>query len=529
MNAILGRICEVASRRKKLGETRGAARLEVSFKPLCVMPGRGKPPEWIKDQTLKVVRTVRDPREVGGVGDSILLTPMESAPWLSPLVVNPSLAYGQPPQRLRVSLRWWKDAKPGPLTVSANGHRRTFRFRKAGKQFAATVPTKDLFPDRMSLPAEVAVRFEKLAAGMTIMPEAARCCSRVRNGRGVRHRIEGDWYSLEAHAGESGGGISSLREQGRGLEHFPNCDDWVGNVFDYGGHVDVAEVGWGNRLDDVEMTAVASLRDGPATRLALEGVLSEDRKLHTTASFTLLDDLPLVLLRREVLRHKGKAKKDDKDDKSPRERVDDVVRVALGFRSRFALRKEDEAGGRVLSVDDDRFAVVRCAQTHDQLHNGWRLTHGWVVAEHPGRQACMMYLFDGKNAPVLGVNMGHRMLTLESRWLPLPVGPESGTGFALALTAGEVCGADPEGAWVATRRPLQDGGVECVVIGRWRSATADPKAVFRLGARRVETPLERMLLPGVGSIRVGTAVVRAGRMSQSFSAVAGGVPARRPS
>lgn len=51
---------------------------EIKFTPKCVLPERTQVSEWLKDQTLSLTRTALDPREVGGPGDSIVLTPAES-------------------------------------------------------------------------------------------------------------------------------------------------------------------------------------------------------------------------------------------------------------------------------------------------------------------------------------------------------------------------------------------------------------------------------------------------------------------
>ena len=527
MNAILGRICEVKRNRLagKKGEA-GQAYL-ISFKPVCVMPSRRKPPKWLDGQTLKISRRVTDPREIGGIGDSIVLTPSESTRWLFPLSVTPAIVQGRLPSHLQVRLRWWKDDKPGPVTVCGNGRQRTVRLRKAGRQFSAKVATADLLQGHYSLPFRLTVAFDKLTAGTTILPESPPFACEIHRSGSVQQRLESDWYALDVYSGEYGGGITRLREQGRDLEHFPISDEWVGGIFDHGGHVDVAEVGWGNRLRDVEMTARSTRRDGPATRLSLEGVLSAEEKLHTTASLHVFDDLPLILTQREVLRHKGKEKKDDKNGKGPRVRADDVTRVALGFSSHFLLRAEDRVAGRVLSVDDGRFAVVRCARARDALRNGWRLTDGWLVVEHPVRDACMLYLFDTENAPVLGMYLGDRVLGVKPRWLPVPVAPESGAGFTVGISGGEICGAGVEGAWVACRRPVM-GGVACALLGRWKRSRANAKVAFKLGGQEVEATLRELLLPGIGSIGVASAVIAGGHMNRPFTAAAGGIQVRRP-
>ncbi|MGD2175001.1 MAG: hypothetical protein PVJ27_06325, partial [Candidatus Brocadiaceae bacterium] len=130
MRSLLGKITDLKKRGKRGSGSGTLRRLEVSFKAACVMPGRTKPPEWLKDQKLKVTREVADLREVGGVGDSIVLTPSESARWLYPLSAEPDTSYGEAPAKLELSLRWWKDKKPGEFTVFANGRRVSGKFAK---------------------------------------------------------------------------------------------------------------------------------------------------------------------------------------------------------------------------------------------------------------------------------------------------------------------------------------------------------------------------------------------------------------
>ena len=141
-----------------------------------------------------------------------------------------------------------------------------------------------------------------------------------------------------------------------------------------------------------------------------------------------------------------------KDKNPPSEPIDAMVRVSMGFRAAYPLEDSGSSGSRILSVDDDRFAVVRCLRPHNWFWPAWRLKDGWVIMEHPVRKECTMYLFDKRNAPMLGTWLGRRVVPLESCWAPLPVRPESGTGVVVAISAGEVSGADVGGGWVASRR-----------------------------------------------------------------------------
>ena len=77
MDALLGKITQLAPSAEAPSAAPGAHALEIKFKPACLMPRRTKVPEWLKDQTLTLRREVPDPREVGAPGDSLVLTPVE--------------------------------------------------------------------------------------------------------------------------------------------------------------------------------------------------------------------------------------------------------------------------------------------------------------------------------------------------------------------------------------------------------------------------------------------------------------------
>jgi hypothetical protein len=155
VQALLGKITKVVRTGEPSGNDGGLTPLEITFKAACVLPARTKVPEWLGDPALTVKRSVRDPREIGGVGDSIVLTPEESSAWLFPLSVTPDVAHGKLPDALTLRLRWWKDDKPPEWTARANGRAVSGEFTKEGEDggYAATVETGALFDLRPASPS----------------------------------------------------------------------------------------------------------------------------------------------------------------------------------------------------------------------------------------------------------------------------------------------------------------------------------------------------------------------------------------
>ncbi len=525
MKAILGKITNVAAAADNAADR--PTRLDVSFSPVCVLPSRSDVPEWLAGQTLTIRREVTDPREVGDVGDSIVLTPAESAVWLGPLRVEPPIVLGQVPETLRLKLLWWRDEKPGDVVVAANGRRRTFSFGAADQdgQFAVDVPTGTFFDHAPSLPTDLVATFGKLTVGCAILPTDGCCYRKLWTAGGERHLVRSRWYDVRICAERGGGGICPLREIGRDVDHFQPDDTLIGEVFTYGGHVDLARLGWPERMHDTAMTCVTAQRDAEACRLHLEGDIDKDRA-HTALTTTVFDDLPLVLMQRDVVLKKPAKKDNAAGGHKASVPVDDVVMLTLGFRAAYRVEPGSRCASRVLSVAAGRLATVRLCETHDSLRGGWRPSDGWVLIEHPQRSQCAMYLFDHDNPPELRCWLGDRVMTVEPQWPAQPVRPDQGAGFTLALTAGEVCGASVGGAWVACRRPLVDGGVACAIVGRFVKPLTGRTAAFRLGANDVSAELERTMLPGVGTVYVASAVAPAGCMTDTFTVTAGNVPAR---
>jgi len=529
MNGILGKITEV--KKKSSGKRDGFISIDVSFKPVCVMPNRNRIPEWLKDQTLKVTRKVADLREIGGIGDSIVCSPAESEPWLFPLSVEPLVVYDNVPKKIELTLRWWKNKKPGEYTVMANGRRQTGKFVKKDKKsdgFSASIDTKGFFDKEPTLPVDLNVSFDKLTLTCTVLPSDCPCHHKLKILTGERHRIEGNWYSVDICASEKGGGITMLREKGRDLDHFKSDDSTIRSTFDHACHYDGASIGWGDQLGGVAMTGVSTRRDGQTSRLSLDGVLDEGQNIRTSVAFTVFDEFPIVTVQRDILRGKAGKKDDKKEEEKPKEPIDDMVRMALSFRAHYQVEKDERPSCRTIAIDEDRLASIRGATDFDGLPfwRGWKAKHGWAIMENTFRKQYLLALADPSNPPRLSSMMWTKVMAFEYLWPPLPISPESGTGFAVSMTAGELCGASHEGAWVACRRVIE-GGIECAVVGRFEGAVENKTAVFKVGRRNEEIPLRQIFLPGIGELYVASAQFQKATMNGKFDVVAGAVPARR--
>ncbi len=73
-----------------------------------------------------------------------------------------------------------------------------------------------------------------------------------------------------------------------------------------------------------------------------------------------------------------------------------------------------------------------------------------------------------------------------------------------------------EGAWVACRAPRPGGVLGGGVIARLRDSVAAPTAVFSLGGETVQSPLERVLIPGLGRVHYAAVEFPQGQMDQPF-------------
>jgi hypothetical protein len=516
MDALLGKITQID--RKDTGGS--AATLEVRFKPAGVLPQRAPAPEWLKDQVLKLERAVPDPREVGDPGDSVVLTPEESLRWLAPLTVTPNVVYGKLPATLQLHLRWWKEEKLPEWTVRSNGRSLSGEFTKESEGGTATVDTTSFFPFEPRLPVTFEVTCDKMQAACTVLPTAEPCSGKLVLPEGEQHRLENDWYALSLVARCQGGGVESLWEKGRGIDHFRDPVNRIHHACEHGGHIDRYSTegwDWSDKLRETRMSCVGERREEEALRLDLEGVVDDGQGLRTSLGVTLYDRLPLLLLERRFQFHKKEPEKKDGKDEKPREPIDDMKPLQLGFQGAWIAERSGAGGSRILCMDGDRFVVTRPGLVGETVWQSyWRMSDGWIVVEHPRRREYTLYLFDPRRRPYLGAWLSEQTLSLAPFWPHQPIRPDQSAGLTLGLTAGEICGAGVEGAWVACRAPRSGGGMRSGLIARLRDSVAAPTADFSLGGEVVRAPLERTLIPGLGRVHFAAAEFPQGQIDQPF-------------
>lgn len=524
MNALLGKIVSITPK-----ENAPADNMEISFKPLCVLPTRMVIPEWLKDQTLKIEREVQDSREIGHPGDSIVLTPAESDKWLYPMQLTPDVVYGEVPKSIRIDLRWWKGDNAPDFTVRANGRQITGKFTKEEDSYWAEVDTAQFFSAVPRLPIEFEVNCDKLRLTCSVLPQNGPICSKLALKHGEIHRLENDWYSVDITSKTYWGAILGLTEKGRAVDHFRVPQDAILLHLECTGHTDrlIKWFGWWGKMDGVGMNSSGSRREADATTLGLSGVIDEGAGIRTSVSYTIHDDMPLITLKRDY--YFSPKKEDDKNKpETPKELVDDLNSLGLAFRAGSIAEKNGHSGSRILCAKGDSLISMRSAQEgeHIQTRN-WRLDQGWAIIEHPGRHECMMYLFDPMSLPTIMTWAGPYEITLEPKWLTMLLKPEDCIGYTLALTAGELCGADAEGGWIACRALTQDGGVCCGIIARTRNVDADAAAIIKMGTESIEMPLKNVLVPGIGAIQYAVADFPEARLTDEFDVTAAAIPSRR--
>jgi hypothetical protein len=523
VDALLGKIVEV-------GASGGG--LRIKFRPSCVLPQRVSVPEWLKDQTLVLDRpAVPDLREVGGPGDSIVLTVEESAKWLRPLEVEPVVAYGRLPEQIVLTLRWWKDEKAPEFTIRANGKQITGKFEKSGDLWQASMSTSTFFDPKPKLPVSFDISCDKLRAVCSVLPSDAPFWRKILLPEVEVSRIGGPWYHVDVTASLFGGAICALRENGRDVDHFRAPEGFIQSRLENGGHTDRLTLGWQGMFWDqtykTAMTVSSATREGRATNLRLEGLVDEGRNLRTAVCYTLCDDLPLLVLRRDYHFHPAKKKDDDKQEK-PKEPVDEIESIGLAFRSAWRPDSDRLSGSRIIHAGNSGVEVVRIVRPGDRLRGiSHKLRDGWVIVEHPLRRECMLYLLDPESCPYLRSWRATHAVTLEPVWPAATVRSGESVGYTMGMVAGELCGAGEGGAWVACRSKMPKGGVRCGVIGRFADPPAAADAVFTLGEEKITQPLEKIMIPGLGQVHFAVADLPEGSVDDSFDACAAGMPARR--
>jgi hypothetical protein len=532
MQALIGKITKRTI--KEPTSPSASTTFEIGFKPVAVLPHRTKPPEWLNDQTLTVERTVPDPREIGACGESIVLTAQESRKWLEPLRVSPAITYGAPPARLKLILDWWKDEKAPEFTVTAAGRTATGTFEKqepAG--FAASVDVACLLDGPVRPPLTIEIVCDKLTVACACLSDAEVGFGWIPPAeQGRRYRIDNRWYGFDVAPEIEAGLALSLREKGRGCDHFAVTADIIRTPQDQG-QLDVLRLGWGwsDKLREAPATCVGGRREGRATRFGVESLLDEGQGLRSSVVYTSYDDFPVITVQREFQFHKPKDKKDESG--KPKEVIDDVQTVGVTFRTATAVHRDRPVQSRVLTSDGgDRLVTYGSRICGDGLgasdwlaDNEWRAACGWVMVEHPDRKQNLLYCFDRENAPKVAVRFWNIIVNLVVEWLPRALRPEEAIGFNTAIAAGELCGARGSEAWVALRVPSAEGGVEVAVIGRLHDGKHQTAEIALAGENR-SVPMDRVLLPGIGHISHATARFASGRMDSPFDIAVDGIRTR---
>lgn len=532
MHSIMGRIAKVDA--VKVDEAtpqnqNNGAHLKIQLEPLCVLPQRTPVPEWLKEQKVWVERRVSDAREIGGLGDSVVLTGEESAPLLSPLEVQPLVAHGEIPSHIELHLHWWKDETPPEYSVRANGQLRTGAWTRTDEIWTATITSAGFFDFAPQLPVAFEVTCDKWRSTCVVLPQEGASAAKITLPQGEVHRVENQWYAVDVSAKSHGGAISALRERSRGVDHF-HSDDVISSTLEYGSHTDRFKTGWGDWSDKMTNLVMAtsgtrrqgSGQAGASTHLSMSGVVDEGEGLHTSASYTFHDDLPLIVLQRE---YSFAAKKDEKTDPL-RQPIDTLHPLRLSFRAAAKPERKGHTGSRVLCADGERLSITRPAQHNEMVHHAyWTMRDGWAILEHPLRREYLMYCFDTQSAPNLVTWLGEHVVTLEPQWQFAPVRTGESFGYALALSAGELCGAAPQGAWVACRAQTSSG-VRYGVVARLREASPNGTAVLSSNKETREVPLQRVLVSGVGEL-FSAVVEMPGTMNDAFNVSVASIPSRR--
>jgi len=512
VEAILGKITGVAAR--------GGERFGVSFVPACLLPERTAVPEWLRGAVLTVEREAPDPRELGGPGDSFVLTPEESARWLFPLTVSPEVSRGRLPEKLEIALAWWPEA-PAGFTVRVGRRKIEGAFAQRDGRYVATVETDRLCSARCKLPATVTVAFGRLAIRSAVLPEHEPCVVRLYlPGREII-RLENAWYGIDL-VRRAGGAILAWRERARGIDHFARPEHRIGLPLETAGHADRFRTRWETpeRLMKAVMSGQA-WREPCSSRVLLAGRI--DKSLATQVECVLFDNLPLLFWRRTFEVRKVPRRKTNE----LQEPIDGVRSIGVSTRGAWVAERRGDTGSRLLCAYDDHLVSLRGTQVdrRDGCQE-WRVEDGWALAEHPDRRACSLYLFPPHPAPTLYLGTGLSSITLEPEWPMQPARAGDVVTLPLAMTAGECCGADPAGAWVGCRCLVPEG-VRCAVVARLR-AEEPGTALFRLGGEQREVPLQLLSLPEIGAVAWAVADFPAGRPDAPLEIAAAGIPQRRP-
>jgi len=514
MEAILGKITGVVAR--------GGDRFAISLTPACLLPERAAAPEWLRGAVLTVEREAPDQRELGGPGDSFVLTPDESARWLQPLTVTPEISYGKIPPKLEIRLAWWPVDPPPGVTVRVGRRRVEAIFARREGGYTAEVETDGLFSPRCKLPAAITVEFSGMAIHGAVLPIDEPFVTRLYlPGREII-RLENGWYGIDV-VRRAGGAILAWREHGREIDHFAHPANRIGSELDMAGHRDRLREHWTTRerLAKAVPGSVRTWREEHLSRLRMKGRV--DKILNTRVECALYDELPILLWRRIFETREFPSPKAG----NPREPIDSVRSYGISMRGAWPAERGGDSGSRILCAFADQLVSLRDTQPgRRECCPDWRVEYGWMLVEHPDRRACGLYLFPPLPAPAMIFSTGTTNLILEPEWPMLPARAGDSFELPLALTMGECCGAAPAGAWVGCRTELPNG-IRCAAIARLRDEK-EGSAVFILGGERREVALQRRQLPDIGAVAWAVADFAGSGMDDPLEIAVAGIPQRRP-
>ena len=525
MHGLLGKISRIETKESNAETTT----LEVTFKPVSVLPERSKVPEWLKDQSLKITRTVPDPREIGFVGDSIVIEPADAARWLTPLRVSPDSATGSVPNSLEIVLAWWKDEKAPEVTVGAAGRTITKELTKEDDRFKSTIETSGLFALDPQLPIQIDVACDKIVVSVAVLPQTGPFTTKLSRDGSEYYRVSNSWFESDLTLGSNAGGIASLVERGRMIDHFKPKAGVMVEGLEFGGHYDRFKSHywrWDDKIKGVKVESVGLRKEAEGMRVSLECLVDDSRQLRTTAAYTFYDEYPLILVQREFQLGKPKEDKEKEKEGAVKELIDDISPFAVGLCTTTRLDIPCDPGSRALCTDGDALVSYRSVTPMDyMMTEGWWISDGWAVMEHETRREYLLELVDTRDRPHMNVWSSDHTIRLEPHWDLRPMSPGQSCAVASALCVGELCGASVEGAWVAVRVPHNKSGICVGIVGRFRILDGQVAAIW-VGDVLREVELSEVLVPGVGALLTATIHFEYASLDQEMHGTAGGVASR---
>lgn len=516
MQSLLGRIVAIES---------DDTRHKITFEPLCTLPDRKAPPEHLKNQKLTTAVTTPDVREVGAVGDSIVLSATNSYYFLHPLRCHSRTA-SKLSDNFWLELYWWKEGTP-PNWTARFGHKSISGTWEQGScQWSSLVPLSQLTTEWPPAPFDIEFTCGELKTKCTILPDKVPNVTLRHETQDTVYRSKNLWLDFTITR-RNGGAITSLsesdpgkgslgkRKSGRNIRragfHFPPDKELIQHPLDWGGHSDRFRTGWGEwkEMRDAKMEVVGATREANTSRVTMQGEVEDG--LRTQFSATLLDEWPLLLMRREFSLHPKKEEK--KDEGEPKQPIDEMRLFQTSFRC--AVQPDKKSSRVWCRADGETVPFSLARENEHQSFWHWKMEEGFALFEQAQRREWLLYFFNPDNAPHLGLWRGSHAATLEPFWAGVPLKPGQSIGFSLGLAAGESGGANELGAWVACRAK-QDDQWHCALLARCEKANL--QAVFSINETQQRVPLTALFLPGIGTIYGATAQFPMNEKSDVFKA-----------